>query len=65
MITIHQKKNSSRSDLDWLKVDWLQGTIYYQSVDEVQGCIDYAYKNSPDSDGDNNIADYEMLECGY
>lgn len=54
-------KEDTKHDLDWLK-----GTIYYQSVDEeVQECIDDAYKNSPDGDGDDNTADYEMLECGY
>lgn len=47
-------------------IDWLRNTIYYQSVDEeVQDCIDDAYFDSPDGDGDDNAADYEMLECGY
>jgi hypothetical protein len=54
-------KEDSKHDLDWLKE-----TIYYQSVDEeVQECIDDAYEDSPDEDGDDNAADYEMLECGY
>lgn len=45
-------------------MDWLEGTIFYQSVDEdSQECMRDGYFNSPDDSGDDNLADYEMLEC--
>lgn len=54
-------KEGTKHDLKWLKEQ-----IYYQSVtEEVQECIDDAYHDSPDSDGDDNAADYELVECGY
>lgn len=54
-------KEGTKYDMDWLKE-----TIYYQSVDEeAQENLRDAYYNSPDSDGDNNLADYEMVEAGY
>lgn len=54
-------QEDTKHDLDWLK-----GTIYYQSVDEeAQECIDDAYEDSPDDNGKDNAADYELLECTY
>lgn len=54
-------EEDSKHDLEWLK-----GTTYYMSAaEEVQECIDDAYKDSPASNGKDNAADYEMLECGY
>jgi hypothetical protein len=54
-------KEDSKHDMDWL-----EGTIFYQSVDEdSQDCMRDGYFNSPDSSGDDNLADYEMLECTY
>lgn len=47
-------------------MDWLENTMFYQSAaEDSQNCIRDAYFNSPDSSGDDNAADYELLECTY
>ena len=56
----HIKEGTSH---DW---DWFKTTLMYQSVDEKsQHKMWIAYSHSPDSDGDMNLADYEMVESAY
>jgi len=56
----HIKEGTSH---DW---DWLKQTIFYQSVDEkTQHKLWVSYSESPDDDGDKNLADYEMVEATY
>jgi len=48
---------------DW---DWFKTTMMFQSVDEEsQHKMWIAYSESPDDDGDKNLADYEMVEATY
>lgn len=54
-------KEDSKHDWDWFKT-----TMMYQSVDEeAQHKMWEAYSESPDSSGDKNLADYEMVESAY
>jgi len=54
-------KEDTKHDFDWLKE-----TMYYQSVDEeAQHKLWESYSESPDDDGDKNLADYEMVESAY
>jgi hypothetical protein len=48
---------------DW---EYFKTTMYYQSTDEEsQHKLWKAYSESPDSSGDKNLADYEMVKTIY
>jgi hypothetical protein len=48
-------------------IEWLEGTTAYMSIEgtETEDCVRDAYFDSPASNGKDNAADYEMLECIY
>ena len=48
-------------------MDWLEGTTAYMSIEgtETEECIRNAYFDSPDDNGKDNAADYELLDCTY